>query len=151
MSFRSLLPTWWTWRVSAHSRVVSLIFLWALLLSAPILGPLTWPLLALRFSVSSGQMLFNTVLGRIQPLESRTRTDWLLFGLTFLVSCVAAEIGNAVGDPHSPLLLSCVALPYSAIQVRTCLRSYRAGGDVVVPDRRLVQPLALPAARRRAA
>jgi hypothetical protein len=147
MSVRSLVPAWWTWRLSAHSRVASLLFLWLLLLAAPVLGTLTWPLLALRLSLSSGQMVFNMGLGRIEPLEPRTRTDWLLLGVTLLFSYVAAEIGKVTGDQRSPLLVSCVALPYSAIQVRACLRSYRAGGELA----EMREPLALPVGQQRAA
>ncbi len=119
-------PAWWTWRTSAQARAASLIFLWALLLTSPVLGPLTWPVLVVRLALSSAQMVFNSGLGRVQPLEGRTRTDWLLFGLTFLLACIASEVGKAIGNEHSPLLLGAVALPYSGIQLRTLARSRRA-------------------------
>jgi len=120
-------------------------------LAAPVLGPLTWPIVGLRFAASSGQTLLNTALGRAQPLERRTHTDWMLFGITFVLACVVSEIGKQTGDPRSPLLLGCVALPYSALQLRTCLRSYRAERELAVVERRLQPPLILPVERQRAA
>ena len=119
-------PSWWTWRASGHARIASLATLWLLLLAGPFLGPFAVPLFALRMVVSTAQLWWNTGLGRTSPLESRTRGDWILFGITFLLAMVASEVGKVVGDPRSPLLLSMVALPYSGIQVRTLGRSYRA-------------------------
>jgi len=120
------VPDWWTWRTSAHARGASLALLWALLLTSPVLGPLAWPVLLVRVVLSSVQMVFNSALGRMEPLDRRNRTDWLLFALTFLVACVASEVGKAIGDAHSPLLLAAVALPYTGIQLRTLGRSRRA-------------------------
>lgn len=100
--------------------------LWALLLAAPFLGALAFPLFAARMVLSTAQLVWNTALGRVAPLESRTRADWLLFAVTFLLAMVASEAGKALGDPRSPLLLAMVALPYSGIQLRTLGRSYRA-------------------------
>ncbi len=122
----AVAPRWWTWRISAHSRAASLVLLWALLLTSPVLGPLTWPVLVVRLVLSTAQMVFNSALGRVAPLEGRTRADWLLFALTFVLACAASEVGKAIGDPHSPLLLGAVALPYSGIQLRTLARSHRA-------------------------
>lgn len=124
------LPQWWTWRTSGHARAASLVLLWALLLTSPVLGPLTWPVLAIRMFLSTTQMLFNSSLARVDPIEGRTRADWWLFGLTFLLACVASEVGKVIGDPHSPLLLAAVAVPYSGIQIRTLGRSYRAGAPM---------------------
>ena len=85
-------------------------------------------------------------------MERRNHTDWLLFGLTFLLACIVSEIGKQTGDPRSPLLLGCVALPYSALQVRTCLRSYRAESERALIESRLVQqPTLLPVGERRRA
>jgi hypothetical protein len=112
--------------MSAHARIASLVLLWALVLTSPLLGPLLVPLVGLRLTVSGAQMVWNTTLGRRMPLDSRTKADWWLFGLTFLAACVASELGTLTGEPHSPLLLSLVAMPYSAIQLRTCRRAFIA-------------------------
>lgn len=130
MSALGFAPHWWTWRTSGHARAASLVLLWALLLTSPVLGPLTWPVLAVRLVLSTAQMMFNSGLARVEPIEGRTRADWLLFGLTFFLACVASEVGKVIGDPHSPLLLGAVAIPYSGIQFRTLGRSYRAAAAI---------------------
>jgi hypothetical protein len=151
MSLPVFAPAWWTWRLSAHSRAASLLVCWALVLGSPALGPLALPLFGLRFLASSGQTVFNAALGRTQPLAPRPRLDWLLFALTFVLACAAAQIGNVTGEQHSPLLLAVVALPYSAIQLRTCLRCYRASDEAATVGRRLAPPATFPVAQQRAA
>jgi hypothetical protein len=141
-------PQWWTWRTSAHTRAASLVLLWALLLTSPVLGPLTWPVIVVRLVLSSVQMVLNSALGRVEPLEGRTRADWLLFALTFFLACAASEVGKAIGDPHSPLLLAAVALPYSGIQLRTLARSHRAAAKIEL--KRETTPVSIAPVRRAA-
>ena len=130
MAVLGFVPDWWTWRVSAQARGASLALLWALLFAAPVLGLLALPVLVVRLVLSSVQMAFNSALGRQDPLERRTRADWLLFALTFLLACVASEAGKTIGHPHSPLLLGAVALPYTGIQLRALGRTRRAADRI---------------------
>lgn len=120
--FRSA-PQWWTWRTSANTSFASFLMLWVLLFTAQFLGPLLWPI---RMLTSSAQVLLNWKLRRLAPIEGRTHTDWLLFGLTYVAACGAAQIGRSSGDTSSPMLLVLIAIPYSGIELRAIGRSYRA-------------------------
>ncbi len=100
--------------------------LWVLIFAAPFLGPLLWPVLIIRMVTSTAQMIMNRALRAVAPIEGRTRTDWLLFGLTYIAACIAAQIGRSTGSLDSPLLLALIAIPYSGIELRAIGRSYRA-------------------------
>lgn len=130
---------WWDWRVSSHFRVGSLGSLWALLLLSPVLGPLLAPLAAGRFGLSTLQLILNRSLGQRHPIKLRSRFDWVLLVVAFLGSCFASA---AQGTAPAVLLLMPVAIPYSAIQVRACVRSYRA--DAVTAARNSPRILELP-------
>ena len=121
----SHLPVWWNWRVSGHFRAGSLGSVWALVLFSPALGPLLAPLAAGRFVLSTMQLILNRRLGRRHPIEGRTRFDWALLALAFLGSCLASV---AQGSAPMAIVLMPVVVPFSAIQVRMCMRSYRAHG-----------------------
>jgi len=139
MAFFGPAPQWWTWRTSAHASVASFLMLWVLIFTAPFLGPLLWLVLAIRMATSTAQMLLNWRLRRVAPIEGRTRTDWLLFGLTYIMACVAAQIGRSTGDLSSPLILVLIAVPYSGIELRAIGRSHRAAAAA---GERLTQGLA---------
>lgn len=121
----------WTWRTSAHFRLGSLLSAWLVVLAGPWLGALFFPLAALRFVVSSGQMALNHGLARTQPLGPRDRLDWLLLGATFLASCAASALQRAFGHDVLPLALVLVLIPYSVIQLRMSARCYRAAPSAV--------------------
>jgi hypothetical protein len=129
----SACPEWWNWRISGHFRAASLGSVWALVLFAPALGPVFAPVAAGRFALSTFQLGLNRQLGRRHPLTGRTRFDWALLGIAFLGSCLASALKDVSQGALMVLVLMPVAVPYSAIQVRMCMRSYRAHGAVTAP------------------
>ena len=127
----------WDWRISAHARLASLGLLWVAIMGSPFLGPFVLPLFAVRFATSPAQLFLNTDLGRRRPLDGRTRLDWLLLVVTFIAACVSGQLHqNAQGAMASLTLLPLLA-PFSLIQLRAALRSYRAASTpaTVVPLR----------------
>jgi hypothetical protein len=116
----------WDWRVSAHARLASLGLLWVAILGSPLLGPFVLPLIAIRFATSPAQLFLNTDLGRRRPLDGRTRLDWLLLVVTFIAACVSGQLHQNAQGAMAPLTLLPLLAPFSAIQLRAALRSYRA-------------------------
>lgn len=129
---------WWNWKVSARFRAASAGTIWLLIFGSSFLGPLLVPVAAIRFVASTGQFLLNRQLGRLQPLGPRPRTDWALLAVTLLASMAVAQVGQATGS-SSHLLAIPVAIPFTAIQLRTCLRSERAHAALIAR-----QPLPFP-------
>lgn len=125
MSFYARHCGWWDWRLSARLRAASLGGLWLLLIASPLLGWLLLPLAGFRMVAGLGQLFLNHHLGRTQPLDGRDRIDWTLLGVTLLASSAVAQVGASTGTESAWLLLP-VALPFTAIQLRMCVRSLRA-------------------------
>ncbi|MGE0598639.1 MAG: hypothetical protein AB7J35_02275 [Dehalococcoidia bacterium] len=116
----------WNWRVSAHFRIGSLLGLWAVLL---FMGPLGWlfaPIAGLRSALSFAQTLLNVRLGREVPLDKQTRFDWVLVGGIFAGAYLAVGIGHLIGNMHAPILFVPLLVPFSVLQARMTVRSYRA-------------------------
>jgi len=115
---------WWDWRLSSRFRAASLGSLWLLLVASPVLGWFLIPLAALRSVAGLTQLVLNHQLGRVTPLGRRDRLDWALLALTLLASCGVAQVSAITGREATWMLIP-VALPFSALQLRTCLRSER--------------------------
>lgn len=116
----------WNWRLSAHLRIASLVSLWLVLLFT---GPLGWmfaPIAAARSGLSFLQAFLNVRLGREVPLEGQTRLDWALVVLIFVAAYIAVGLGRVVGNMHSPFLFVPLLVPFSVLQSRMTLRSFRA-------------------------
>ncbi|MGE5597715.1 MAG: hypothetical protein ACM3S1_16950 [Hyphomicrobiales bacterium] len=116
----------WNWRLSGHCRLASLASTWLLAMTSPLLGALIWPIGALRMAASMAQLVLNLRLGQREPLPRRDLADRALFAATFLGSCAYSALQRQYGGAWSPLLLVIVLVPFSAIQLRMCARSYVA-------------------------
>ncbi|MGE3076105.1 MAG: hypothetical protein AB7N24_09510 [Dehalococcoidia bacterium] len=127
MTERALkLESYWTWRLSAHFRLGSLFGLWAVLM---FMGPLGWlfmPIAAVRSALSFAQTFLNIRLGREVPLDKQTRFDWVLVGGIFAGAYLAVGLGHLIGNMQSPVLFVPLLLPFSVLQARMTMRSYRA-------------------------
>lgn len=119
-------PSWWTWRASARCRLASLASAWALILGSPLLGPLLWPLAAVRFGASSAQTVLNILLGRDVPVGGVDRLDKCLVAAIFAGAYAAAGIGRLTGDMTAPWLFLPMLLPFSVLQARMAQRSFHA-------------------------
>lgn len=103
-----------------------MIGLWAVLL---FMGPLGWlftPIAAGRSLLSFLQAFLNVRLGKQTPLERQTRLDWALVGAIFVAAYVAVGVGHLIGDMHSPVLFVPLLVPFSVLQARMTVRSFRA-------------------------
>lgn len=124
-SYVRTMESRWNWRLSAHARLASLVSLWAVLL---FMGPLGWlfaPIAGVRSALSFAQTFFNIRLGRRAPLEQQTRFDWVLVASIFVAAYVAAGIGHFTGNATAPLLFVPLLVPFTVLQTRMMLRSYR--------------------------
>lgn len=93
------------------------------------MGPLGWlfvPVTAVRSVLSFGQAFLNVRLGKKFPVEAQNRVDWALVGGVFAGAYVAVGIGHVMGTMSSPVLYVPLLLPFSVLQGRMTLRSYRA-------------------------
>jgi hypothetical protein len=125
----------WNWRLSAHFRVASLASAWGLVFLSGILGPLVAPLAAVRFCFSMLQTWLNVRLGRAQPVEKQDRTDWVFVACVFAGAYAAIGIGHLTGQMYAPVTFLPMLIPFSALQVRMALRSYRAHAEWNTSDR----------------
>ncbi len=121
------------------------------------MGPLGWlfvPLTVVRSVASFAQAFLNVRLGRKCPVEPQTRADWMLVGGVFAGAYLAVGMGHLMGTMESPVLFVPLLLPFSVLQARMTLRSYRAAEiatarEAVVPrleDYRRAEPGELRAA-----
>lgn len=93
------------------------------------MGPLGWlfaPVTAVRSILSFAQAALNVRLGRKLPVEAQTRVDWALVGGVFAGAYIAVGMGHLMGTMTSPLLFIPLLVPFSVLQGRMTLRSYRA-------------------------
>lgn len=129
------LPGRWDWRISAHWRAASLASAWLLVLAMPFLG---WAFdlgAGLRSAASLAQTILNIRLGKRDSMGRSTRVDWLLMGSIIAAVEIAAVIGRITDELHTPLNYTIILLPFTALQVRMCARSYRAAARA---ERRLL-------------
>lgn len=119
----------WDWRISAHCRIASLASAWLLALGATALGPLLWPLGALRFVASTVQTWLNIKLGRREPIARQDRRDWALLALVMAGAYAGLGLSQLVGTLQSPVVYVPMLLPFTALQLRMTARSYRAHGQ----------------------
>ncbi len=115
----------WNWRVSGHCRVVSLVSVWLLAFMTGA-GWLLIPLAVLRTVASALQSVFNIRLGRAQPIAGTDRYDWMLIAAIFAAGEVLAGLRQYQHLQITVLTLLPLLLPFSVLQARMCLRSYRA-------------------------
>lgn len=116
----------WHWRLSAHCRLGSLTSAWILVFIVPVLGWLAVPVVALRTGLSLLQTGLNIRLGRRFPVGNATRLDGGLMACVFAGAYIGVGIGQIVGDMQSPLLFLPMLFPFSVLQLRMAVRSYRA-------------------------
>jgi hypothetical protein len=93
------------------------------------MGPLGWlfaPIAAGRSFLSFLQAFLNVRLGKQTPLERQTRLDWALVGAIFAAAYVAVGVGHLIGDMQSPVLFVPLLVPFSVLQARMTVRSFRA-------------------------
>lgn len=90
------------------------------------LGWLFAPVAAARSVLSFAQTFLNIRLGRLDPLERQDRVDWALVGAVIAAAYVAAGIGQYTGDMSHPGLYVPLLVPFTVLQARMTLRSYRA-------------------------
>lgn len=93
------------------------------------MGPFGWlfvPVAGARSALSFAQTFLNIRLGRAEPLEKQDRADWALVGSIIVAAYVAAGVGSYTGDMSSPLLYLPLLAPFTVLQTRMALRSYRA-------------------------
>jgi len=128
-------PGRWDWRISAHWRAASLASAWLLVFAMPFLGWAFYLVAGLRSAGSLLQTFLNIRLGKRHSMGRSTRVDWLLMGAIIAAVEVAAVIGHVTGDLHTPLNYTIILLPFTALQVRMCARSYRAAART---ERRLL-------------
>lgn len=122
---RTWLDEHWNWRISGHCRVASLASVWLLAFLSGA-GWLLLPLAALRTVASVLQSVFNIRLGRAHPIGHADRYDWTLIALIFLTAEVLAGLRQYQHLQISPVTLLPMLLPFTALQLRLCVRSYRA-------------------------
>jgi len=124
--FGRALENKWNWRLSADCRLGSLTSAWLLIFLAPMLGWLLVPLMVVRTGLSLLQSFLNIRLGRSFPIGRATRSDWGLMACVFAGAYIGAGIARFSGDMQSPLLFLPMLLPFSVLQLRMAVRSYRA-------------------------
>ncbi|MEO6398224.1 MAG: hypothetical protein ABIP13_07120 [Tepidiformaceae bacterium] len=120
------LESRWNWRVSAHTRVASLVTLWFVIFSMGSLGVFLVPLAALRTLASFVQTALNVRLGKHVPVEKQSKLDWLLVAAIYVGAEGAAVAANITGSMQSPLLYVPMLLPFTLLQVRMTGRSFAA-------------------------
>ncbi|MBI2764670.1 MAG: hypothetical protein HYX53_02025 [Chloroflexi bacterium] len=142
MALVSYASSAWDWRLSAQFRLLSLVTLWAGLMLAPELGPLLLPFALVRTGASVAQLALNRKLAQRIALPRRDRLDYALFGLAFLGAVAASLIREAYpAAAEIPVVLPAL-LPFSALQLRMCRRSFHTHVDreaVVIPFSRLTE------------
>ncbi len=116
----------WNWRLSGHCRAASLASAWVIVMLSGLLGPLLMPLAAIRFVASAIQSWLNIRLGRRNPVCKQTRGDYVLIGLIFAGAYLSVGLGHFTGNMTSPVLYVPMLVPFSVLQVRMTVRSYRA-------------------------
>lgn len=110
---------------------------WLVIALWSVLGPALGIVLALRLIASTVQSVFNILLGRRWPLEGPGRVDWCLVALLFGgVYATAFAAGGDVQAMMRPDVLALLMAPFTVLQLRMAVRSYRA--DWVI-QRRLVE------------
>ena len=93
------------------------------------MGPLGWlfmPIAGVRSALSFVQAFLNVRLGRHVPLEKQTRLDWVLVAAIVAAAYLAVGLGHLIGDMHAPILFVPLLVPFSVLQGRMTMRSYRA-------------------------
>lgn len=106
--------------------MASLGSLWLLVLAMPALGGMAGAVVAARFVTSGVQMALNHQLGRRRPITRPARADWLLLALALAGASVAAAMEPGGGIPADPRLIALALAPFSLVQLRIAVRSYRA-------------------------
>jgi hypothetical protein len=116
----------WNWRISGHFRLGSLLSAWALVLAVGLSPVLLLLLASVRTAASIAQSVLNIRLGRSQPVAPTDRIDWMMIAAIFAGGEVLAALHEYQGVAYSLVTLLPLLVPFSLLQVRMCLRSYRA-------------------------
>ncbi len=112
--------------MSGHFRAASLLSAWLLALFVSAAPAVLLTLAGIRMAASLVQSFLNIRLGRTQPLASTDRYDWGLMAAIFVAGEVVAALHQYQGVAFAGVALLPLLLPFSALQLRMCWRSYRA-------------------------
>jgi hypothetical protein len=115
----------WDWRLSGHCRMASLGSVWVLAFAMGGPARVILPFTILRSVASVLQSVLNIRLGRVQPVGSPARFDWLLMGSIFAAAYAVAGLHQYGHVALSAVVLLPMLVPFSVLQARMCLRSYR--------------------------